>query len=107
MSPLTSSRHYCGYLELLSKPCLLPLLTVLDLMSLVSRNLIAQVFPLLFLKMHEHINFFSELALSRLCEKLGVGTLAVRSELQAGLLTQQGVIRLIGCVKGLDSACDL
>lgn len=93
--PGTGSSLYRAYLELLQRPWLQGLWKPLDLLSLVARRFLGVVVPPLFLKLHEHINCFSEAALRRLIERLDLRLIDLQVRHQSGRTGAEGIIRLL------------
>jgi hypothetical protein len=104
MLPGTQTSLYRAYLRTLQTPWLHWLWMPLDLLSLLSRRFLGLVFPPLVLKLHEHINVFSETSLARLAQQLDLEIVNLQTCHQASLSGDQGIIRLLAVMPRNDRA---
>jgi hypothetical protein len=93
VSHLLGSRVYRNYLKLLINAG--PIIVFVDFLSVIARIYLGNIFPPLIIKMHEHVNFFSESSLKSLVETIGLELMGVSVEKESSFSTHEGVIRLL------------
>ncbi|MCP9848784.1 bifunctional 2-polyprenyl-6-hydroxyphenol methylase/3-demethylubiquinol 3-O-methyltransferase UbiG [Cyanobium sp. Morenito 9A2] len=91
--PGMGSSLYKQYLIWISRS--VPLLVLVDFLSMAFRSFFGFVSPPGFIKMHEHVNYFTESSLVSLCELVDLSVLEYKVERGSDLATHQGIIRLI------------
>jgi hypothetical protein len=84
---------YSAYLSSLQR--IRPLLVIIDFISTAMRGYAGLAMPPGFMKLHEHINYFSPKSLSSLAEVAGLNVLEAKVETGSALATHQGVIRMV------------
>lgn len=95
LGPGLGNRLYRGWLELLGR---YPSWAIaLDFPATVARLLLGVVMPPLFLKLHEHVGFFTEASLTRAAE---LAVLHIETAHNSSPLSHQGVIRVVATVGG-------
>jgi hypothetical protein len=87
-----NNRPYGLYLSTLQN--VRPLLIAIDFISAAMRGYAGLAMPPGFMKLHEHINYFTEKSLSSLARAAGLQVLEARVEKGSSLATHQGVIRM-------------
>lgn len=77
-----------------------------DFFSILARSYMGVIFPLLLIKLHEHINFYTLQSLRALVEAAGLEVISEIEEKGSSLSTHQGVIRLLARKKEDDLAVE-
>jgi predicted nucleic-acid-binding Zn-ribbon protein len=93
ISPMLKSKWYQKYLR-----SIVPFRRItigVDFFSVLSRSYLNAVFPPFVMKLHEHLNYYTKLSLSKLMLNTGLEVVEVIEEKASNLSTHQGVIRLI------------
>ena len=103
--PLLSSKLYRGWLEFVGR--FLPLTIALDACATAARGLLRLVMPPLFLKLHEHVQFFTERSLAQFASQAGLNIIRLETTRGSSLLTHQGAISLVGRLTNSSSLCRL
>lgn len=98
LGPLLHTRLYRGWLEWLSRRR--HLLVALDFLATAARLKLGEVLPPLFMKLHEHVNFFSDGSLTRIASEAGLEVTVVPSCRESRLGKHRGVIRVLAHARG-------